>query len=95
MKNWTIVAFSLAALLVALHVEVIYRSNSTSRDTNGYDSMVAFFCGVPLAIATVGVSFTALNKTKNKRFIIPVILGLIPILGWPLIFVLESFSIIP
>jgi hypothetical protein len=59
-KNWVILSFGLGALLIVLHAGALLRSHSSSRDPNGYDLMVVFFFGVPLAIATSVVSAFAL-----------------------------------
>ena len=95
MKIWSVISFGLATCLAALHGFVLYRLRSPQRDPNGYVYMVLFFCGVPLAITVVVVSVIALRTTKKKRFKIPLAIGALPLLGWPIIFLLESFRLIP
>jgi hypothetical protein len=95
MRALGILSFVLAAMLVALHVEAYSRAHSALHDPNGYDTMVVFFYGVPLAILVCLVSSTALKRTKARRFWIPLGVGLLPILGWPMVFVLEWLRLIP
>jgi hypothetical protein len=91
MRGLTIVTFVLAALLVVAHIGAL----ASAGDPNGGAIIPLFFCGVPLAILVSIVSGIALKKTKAKRFWIPLGIGLLPVIGWPAIFVLESFKIIP
>jgi len=95
MRALTIISFFLATLLVALHVGAYSHAHSADRDPNGYEMMVVFFFGVPLAIFVAAVSGFALRRTKAKRFWIPLGVGLLPILGWPVIFILEWLRLIP
>jgi hypothetical protein len=95
MRALTILSFLLAAILVAMHVGAYSHAHSAQHDPNGYELMVVFFFGVPLAILLCVVSGIALKRTNAPRFWIPLGVGLLPILGWPMIFVLEWFRIIP
>ena len=95
MRAFTIISFSLVALLVALHVTAYSHAHSAERDPNGYEDMVVFFYGVPLAILVSIVSGVALKRTKAKRFWIPLGVGLLPVLGWPVVFILEWLRLIP
>ena len=95
MRNSQIAAWIFATLLVGLHCLVVVRSFSPMRDPNGYDSMVAFFLGVPLAIATAGSAIVGLKRSKDRSMWVPLIVGLLPIVGWPSLFVLEALRIVP
>ncbi len=91
MRALTVISFLLAALLVAIHVGAVF----TWSDPDNAGMMVAFFAGLPLAILVSVFSGVALAKTKSKRFWIPLGAGLFPVLGWPVVFVLEWMRIIP
>ena len=95
MKNSQIAAWLLAAALVGLHALVLIRAFSPMRDPNGYDTMVVFFFGVPLAITTAVVSAVALKKTKAGSLWVPLAVGLLPVIGWPALFALEALRIVP
>ena len=95
MRNSQISAWLFATILVGLYVLVLVRAFSPMRDPNGYDSMVAFFFGVPLAIAATVSAYIGLRQSKDRSMWVPLIVGLLPIVGWPSLFVLEALRIVP
>lgn len=95
MKTWTAVTFGLAALLIIMHLGVLWQAHSPQRDPNGYEYMVLFFYGVPFSIAVAALSLVALKTKKAKRFRVPLAVGLLPLAAWPTIILLEFFRVIP
>jgi hypothetical protein len=91
----SILSYGSAICLISLHILVVYRTNSSLRDPNGYDWMVMFFYGIPLAFFTVFFSLFALMELKLKRFRIPLAIGMLPILSWAVILLLEICNISP
>ncbi len=74
-----LLSFILATLLVILLVTVGVRTDGLQNDFEGYGSKVAFYFGGPLAFATASVSWVALQRSRQRRFWIPLVLGLMPI----------------
>ncbi len=95
MKVWTAITLGLAVLLVATHADVLWRAYSPQRDPNGYEQMVLFFYGLPLAVVVVITAMVALKTTKKKRFRVPLAVGSLPIVPWPTMLVLELLRVVP
>lgn len=91
----SIFSYGSAICLISLHIQAIYLINSPWRDPNGYDYMVMFFYGIPLAVFTIISSLYALRKLALKRFRITLAIGVLPISCWAIIILLEICNISP
>ena len=91
--RWIVAAsYVLALATLFAHVGLAGQSLGFGGDPNGYDIMVAFFYGVPLALAGLVCSLIAFRKGKTRHCIIPLIVCLVSVLYWPIIFVSEFLS---
>ena len=77
---------------VFAHVGLVSRWLGNGGDPNGYEMMVAFFYGVPLALAGLVCSVLAFWRGKIRHCIIPLIVSLAPILYWPSVLVSEFLT---
>lgn len=82
-------AIILPGWMLTVLVVVAVQTNFLQHDFEGYGSMVAFFYGMPLAFGTTIVSWVALRRSRQQRFWIPLVVGLLPISACCLLLVSE------
>ena len=61
-------------------------------DPQGYEMMVAFFFGLPLALAGLVCSVIAFWRGKIRHCAIPLIVSLAPVLSWPAVLIVEFLT---
>ena len=85
-------SYILALGAVYAHLGLVGRLCGFSGDPNDYETMVAFFYGVPLAVAGVICSVLALRNGKIRHSVIPLIISFVPPLYWTVVLVAEFVS---
>ena len=91
--RWIVAAsYVLALATIFAHAGLVGQWLGFGGDPNGYDMMVAFFYGVPLALAGLVCSIIAFLKGKTRHCIIPLVVSLVPVLYWPIVLVSEFLS---
>jgi len=61
-------------------------------DPQGYEMMVAFFYGVPLAFAGLVLSVIAFWRGRIRHCAIPLFVSLAPVLCWPAVLLIEFLT---
>ncbi|MBM3858762.1 MAG: hypothetical protein FJ395_03825 [Verrucomicrobia bacterium] len=77
-----VLAVLLPAGMATVMTIVAAKTDFLQHDFEGYGTMVAFFVGGPMAFATAVVSFVALQRSRQKRFWVPLAIGLLPFAGF-------------
>jgi hypothetical protein len=74
------------------HAGVVAKWFGTSGDPQGYESMVAFFYGVPLALAGLVCSGIAFWRGNIRHCAIPLFVSLAPVLCWFAVLLIEFLT---
>ena len=91
--RWTALASYILTLgaLVA-HAVLVATWFGASGDPQGYEMMVAFFYGVPLALGGLVLSIIAWRRGKIRHCAIPLIVSLVPVICWPAVLLIEFLT---
>ena len=91
--HWVALAsYILTIGAMCAHAVLVVAWLGGSGDPQGYEMMVAFFFGLPLALAGLVCSGIAFWRGKIRHCAIPLFVSLAPVLSWPAVLIGEFLS---
>ena len=91
--RWVALASYILTLgAMCAHAGLVVTWLGGSGDPQGYEMMVAFFYGLPLALAGLVCSVIAFWRGKIRHCAIPLIVSLAPVLSWPAVLIAEFLT---
>ena len=92
LRRIALASYILTLGALVAHAGLVATWFGATGDPQGYEMMVAFFYGVPLAFAGLVLSVIAFWRGRIRHCAIPLFVSLAPVLCWPAVLLIEFLT---